>query len=203
MTIKGIIIKDLLSDLKETPLDINSTYFLIGRDTMGDGKGGFYYYDPTSAEAEDNTYMNIIMSNVTSTGRLKRVFSRAIQLPQGVLIITGGVKTLYSTASFTTNASGEATINLTMDNTANGTAIFNEIWWNKARSVAGNITSANDIVVSDVKSVSGNLKQTTHYFARGNYVTLGSTLLSILGLIIPGLRPALTNNPVAFKVEGI
>lgn len=204
MEIKGIIIKSLLEDIKTTPIDSNATYFLIGRDTLGDGKGGFYYWDASSTEAEEMAYMSVIKSNLVEIGRFKRVFSRAIPLPHGVLTISGGVRTFYTTIPHMTNTSGECTFNLTLDNTTTGPAIFTEIWWNQSRAIppATSSLSVNDIIKGDCKSQSANLKTTTHIFSRGAEYS-GITLTSILSLVIKGLRIAPQNTQVQVRIEGI
>jgi hypothetical protein len=194
MAMYGIVNVKNLSDLKATPVFGDTIMYMVGRSGMGSGGGGFYWWDETSTEAEETKYLNVVKSDNSQQGRWKRVNLKTQDLPHGVLSNNGGVKMFFTTGF--TNASGEVTVNLTMDNTANGENIFSALWFNDAKATV-NATTANDIVTGAVKSVSANLKQTTHKFYKGNPQT------AILNLsILPATNPPL-NTPIQFMIVGI
>lgn len=194
-----VISLPLLSDLRNQMGDNNTENIVVttGQDTVRDGKGRFYGWDPTSTEAEDPLIFNVVKPNALTNaqaGRWKAIFVRKLVLPHGILVINSGVKKFY--CNTVTNASSEATINLTMDNTTNGIAIFSNILWDDSKANT-NITNVNDMVSSCRKLLSANMKQLTHVFARGN-----NTALSVLGVNILSFRAATQNTPVTFIVEG-
>lgn len=178
----------------------NTVIYMIGLNAVGDNRGGFFYYRPDSVATVDN--MNVLGVPNNGVGRFIRANVKNVALPHGQLSYIGNLKVFFSTASYLTDANSKASINLTLENTSGGTAIFNEIWWNSSRTLSVAATT-NDIVLSQVSALSADLKNTTHLFARGSSTTLGSTLLSIGGLIIPGLRNVTTGTPVQFMVMGI
>lgn len=200
MNAKDILKVSLLADMQNAPVSADTIIFLVGKDTMGDGLGGFYRWDASATGSLDAQYLNIVPSNKSSSGRWVRIFQRARNLSHGVLVNNGGVKSFY--APSTVDANSQSLINLTEENTANGTAIFSEVWSTNGESIV-NVTDPNDVVIGVRKTLSANKKQLTYYFARGNTTTLGSALLNILGLVIPALRPAAVGTSVIIKVEGI
>lgn len=184
---------DLLSDLRQLPIT-SGNIFLTGKTTLTDGLGGFYRWDSSSSASEDTTFMNVIISNVTSSGRWVRTFQKAKSYPQGVLVINGGVKTFY--VSGTTDSNGEVTINLTDDNTSTGNALFTEIWFTDSRSTTSASSLANSIQ-SYTKSIAVNLKTASFGFFKANALTI------TLGLVYSPLTSAGSGITTQFKVEGI
>lgn len=169
---------------------------MLGKTTIGDGMGGFYYWDSSNASAEDTKFLNTLTSGVVgATGRWMRVFQKALTLPQGYLIFNGGVKTLYITNA-TTDANGKVTSNLTYENASNGTAIFSEVW-QKSFDFPVAVSSAND-VPSGSSAAASDLKTVTYTFSKGN-----SSTISILGVNILGMRAVAAGLSVILKVEGI
>lgn len=196
--LKHIVSVDTLADLK-TIKGTNNIVINIGKNTMGDGLGALYFWDAANVEAEDTIYNNIVKATGVTTGRWKKVFQRMQNLPHGVLVINSGKKEFF--CSTTVNASSEATINLTMDNTVNGTPIFTEIWFDDSKATV-NTTTSNDAVTSFKKSLSVNLKQLTHGFFRGNSTLLNLSIITT-GLTVGGFRSVPQGTPVQFKIEGI
>ena len=189
-----IVKVSLLSDLKVFPGDDDNIVITTGMMNIGDGKGALYYWDSASVEAEDTVAYNVVTVTGTSTGRWKKVFTRKIILPHGTLFINNGKREFF--CSTVTDANSEALINLTMDNTTNGTAIFASVLFDDSKANI-NVSSVNDMVSSCRKLLSANMKQLTHIFGRGN-----SSLVSLLGVNVLGLRGAAAGTSVTFKVEG-
>lgn len=192
----------LLEDLKDLPIptDIkNSTVLLVGKMTIGDSLGGLYYWNPTATGEEDTKFLSIIPSNKSATGRWVRFNQTAKQMTQGYYVNTNGMKYLY--LPLVTDANGQVTANLTTDGTPTGPALFTEIW--QAQPFKNpNATNSVAPIIGDPQ-VSANLKTLTCTFSRGGSTTLGGTLLSILGLVIPGLVTVGSGISVIVKVEGI
>lgn len=192
---------DTLNSLRSQPVSEDTILLLVGNGSVRDGFGGFYRWDATSSTDEDMVFLNTVKSSVTPNGRWVRIFQRARQVPQGIFVSVGGVKTLYILGKVTDSA-GLVTAYLTEDNTATGTPLFSSVWTAQGQAIA-NATSANDLVVGGQKSLSSDLKTLTYQFARGGSVTLGSSLLAIAGLVIPGLRPPASGTPVTLIVTGL
>lgn len=190
---KTIIVADTLANFKAIVPNTKIIVFLAGSSTMADPNNGFYYWKVGDTTADDADYFNVISSTVDATGKWNRLFVRVLRLPQGVLVFNGKVKTLYVTG--VTNSSGEASINLTMENTAAGTSIFTEIWDNKSSAIV-NASTPNDAIGSCVKTET--LKVTNHLFYKGN-----NAVLSVLGTAFNGFRAAATGISVRFVVVGI
>jgi hypothetical protein len=173
---------------------------LLGNTTIGDGSGGFYYWDSTNtASSEDTTFLNFITSTFSgASGRWTRVFQRAQQLAQGILVNNGGVKSFYCPA--VTDSNGNVTVNLTTENTSNGTALLSRILF--VGGIADPASSSN-VALVDSSVVSANFKTVTMSFKQSNLTTLGSTLLTIGGTLIPGLKAAGAGVNVIVKVEGM
>lgn len=194
-TAKHITSVTTLAELKTfTGYDKNPV-LLLGNSSVGDGSAAHYYWDDASTETEDLTYMNIISVTGVPTGRWKKVIARIVTLPQGRLVYNGGKKELF--VDTVTGADGTATINLTMDNTTNGTAIFSQVWFDDSKATV-NTTTANDAVSSCRMSLTNGNKQLKHLFFRGN-----SSVIGVLGVNVLSFRTAIQNTPVTFKVEGI
>lgn len=190
-------IANVLSDLKVMkPITPNQQVLLIGRDSVGDGKGGFYRWDSTdTTSAQDDTYLNVVTSSVNgATGRWVRVFQRARNTTGGVLVNIGGVKTYFT--SGTTDSSGNITINLTEENTSGGTALFTNIMSIQANPQT-NANGPSDAVQSYRKSLSTNLKTTTFGFYKANALTI------TLGLLYSPFASVGAGVPVQFRVEGV
>lgn len=184
-----------LAELKTMAGNDKNPVMLLGKDTIGDGFAAHYYWDDASTEAEDTVYYNIVQATNVTNGRWKKVIARVITVPQGILVYNGGIRTLY--VNTTTGADGTATINLTMDNTTNGTAMFSNILFDDSKATV-NTTTANDAVASCRKSLTNGNKQLTHLFYRGNNSTI-----SLLGVNVLGFRQAVTGTPVVFMVTGV
>lgn len=193
-----IVSINTLADLKNTPGTTENIVITLGQASKGDSLGALYYFDPDdTTTAEDAAYNTVIP--LVGTGRWKKVFTRRIALPHGNLIMNAGKKEFFATGI--TNASGEVTFNLTMDGTAGGVAIFQEIWFNDSKAIV-NAATANDVVTSGVKSTSADRKQTTHKFIRGKSNLLNLSIVTT-GLTIAAFDNAVTSTPVNIKVEGI
>ena len=194
-----VISKTQLAELKATPGSVENIIITLGQNAKGDSKGALYYWDSLSTEAEDTVYYNVVQATGVTTGRWKKVFTRMQTLPHGTLVMNSGKREFFCTA--TVNASSEITINLTMDNTTNGTAIFSEIWFDDSKAIV-NTTTSNDAVTSFKKSLSVNLKQLTHGFFRGNSTLLNLSIVTT-GLTVGGFRTVPAGTIVQFKIEGI
>ncbi len=180
------------ADLKNLAPNAGITVLLLGKDAIYDNLGGFYRWDAASTSDED-TYLRAIPSSRSETGRWVRIFQKAQVLPHGILVNNGGVKTFY--ASGTTDANGKITLNLTMDNTLSGPAIFKAIWFNdsKCTSPAGSPQAA---VTSYVESLSADLKKTIHGYFKANAVTI------LLSMVYNPFANVGANVPVQFRIEG-
>jgi|GEM_PF-5069737 len=192
-----------LADLKAMTPTATGLVLLMGKTASSDGLGGTYYWDSASAEAEDATYLNVVVSTAlgVTAGRWRRIIAKTTVLPQGTLVVSGGVKTLYATATVVGSA-GQATLNLTTDNTATGPAIFSEIWANLSDVKPPiTVTVIEDTPACSVQSET--TKQTVHVATRGNKTTLGSTLLALTGLVITSLRYAPAGTVLRITVTGI
>lgn len=190
-----IISVETITELKAQPGSVDNCILTKGMATAGDGKGGLYYFDPADNDsAEDTKYYNVVVP-VKGGGRWKKVFIRTLVLPHGTLVINGGKKEFFCAA--TTNANGDATINLTYDNTITGQAIFTDVWYDSSKGTV-NTGTANDAVQGYRKSLAANFKTITHGFFRGN-----STQISVLGLQLLSFRAAASATPVIFKIEGV
>lgn len=184
-----------LAELKTMSGSDKNPILLLGKDTIGDGFAAHYYWDDASTDPEDTMYYNVVQATGVTTGRWRKVIARVVTVPQGILVYNGGIKTLYVNA--TTIADGTATINLTMDNTTNGTAIFSNILFDDSKATV-NTTTANDAVASCRRSLTNGNKQLSHLFYRGN-----SSTISLLGVNVLGFRQAVTGTPVTFMVTGV
>ncbi len=183
-----------ITALKNHPVDTDTMIFVVGKETIGDNLGGFYRWDSASTSPEEMGYANIIVSNKIATGRWLRVFQKVKNYSHGILLNNGGIKTFYATG--TTNANGEVTLNLTEENTAGGTPLFKEVWFNDSKSTM-TATGPGDAVTSYVKSLSSNLKVTTHGYFKANALTI------TLGLLLAPLASVGAGINVQFRIEGI
>ena len=183
-----------LADLKALPVASGTKVFIAGKATVGDGLGGFYYWDANSNAAEDTTYLNVVASLKSATGRWVRMFQRARNYPQGVMVTNANVKTFY--ASAVTDANGDCTITLTDDNTPSGNPLFTDIWFNDSKATITATGPANS-VTSYVKTLAANLKSTTHGYFRANAVTV------TLGLLYNPFSTVGAGVPVQFRIDGI
>jgi hypothetical protein len=184
----------LIADLRAAPVSDGARAFVPGGNAPSDGLGGIYRWDPSVTAAEDAAFLNIVASNVTSTGRWVREFQRAQQLPHGVLVNIGGVKTFY--ADGVTIAGGTASLILTMDGKDSGEPIFKKIWHNVARART-TAQTASDAVQSFLMAEANDLKSTKHGFTKANVTTI------VLGGLISPLAMVGANVAVSFKIEGI
>jgi hypothetical protein len=199
-SIGGVTPVSTLAELKTKVGQPNSSIQLLGKTSAGDFMGSTYYWDDTSNEAEDTQYNNVVAVTGRAVGRWKKAFSRTMTYAQGIYTQVLGIKRFY--VDGVTDANGEVTVNLTPENTANGTQIFTEIWSVNPQCNT-NISNSNDVVIGARKSIGVNNKTVTCVFSRGNTNTLGATLLSIAGTVITGFRAAPAGTAVKIIVEGI
>lgn len=193
---------DSLSELRAQKVAPGTVVLLAGKSSPGDGYAALYRWDESSTRSDDSsTLMNSIASTRPglTTGRWLRLVQRIGTYPHGSMEFRGPIKTFY--AAGVLDANGEVTINLTENDTSTGVAFFTAIW-SDIGSARVNAATANDIIVGSCKAVAPDLKTMTYRFARGGSTTLGGTLLSILGLVIPGLRAAPAGTPVTITVTG-
>lgn len=186
-----------LAELKTMSGSDKNPILLLGKDTIGDGFAAHYYWDDASTDPEDTMYYNVVQATGVTTGRWRKVIARVVTVPQGILVYNGGIKTLYVNA--TTIADGTATINLTMDNTTNGTAIFTNILFDDSKATV-NATSVYDAVSSCRKSLTNGNKQLSHLFYRGQ-----APVISVVGISVvnQAQRPAAISTPVTFMITGV
>lgn len=194
-----IITINTIADLKLQSPSTDAVVLVMGQTTKADGRGGFYQWDSVDTTTEDTKYYNVVKVTSITTGRWKRVNVRMLELPHGNLVFNGGMKTFYT--SGTLDANGRVTINLTYENTAGGTAIFSEIWFNTCQAKPVGATD-NDLINGQPETQAANLKTCTYSFGRGNTVTLNLGIVTA-GLNLLGLRSAATGTQVLIKVEGI
>lgn len=197
MILQHVISLPTMADLKLTQGAPNLAVLLLGRDVVDDDKGGFYMWMEGSA-AESLTYMETVLVDGVTTGYWRRLFLKTRIYPQGIMVSNGIIKTLYGVAPVYVNNSSEAEFFMTTNNTVSGTALFTNILSNTS-TVISNPGASNDLIISNVKSVSADLKSTIHTYARGGQTTLGATLL---GLVIPGFRNVSANTQVRFTIVG-
>lgn len=164
--------------------------------TKGDQLGKFYMYDPISTATEDLVNYNVIMP-ANSIGRWIANYQRIQTYVHGTLVTLGAFK-IFVIASTVT--SGASTVNLTVDNTTNGTAIFTEVWYASSEATV-DTTTPSDIVYSGRKTLSANKKQLTHSFIRGNTTLLNLSIITT-GLTVSSTRFAPDGTPVSFFIVG-
>jgi len=188
----GIPVFNSITDLKKQSGIDSAIVYVAGGQDITDFRGAFYRYLASSTATEDNTYFGVVKPTSVTTGRWMRVNQTTINYPQGTLFRIGLLKIFV--ASSTTNAQGESTLNLTTDNTTNGTSIFANILYNMSMAITP-ATTANDVVSSSVKVQANtvNMKYTTHRYAKGSLGVLGIATLS---------NPA-NNTPVQFFIVGL
>ena len=183
------------AELKSIQPSPDMNVLMVGSQSLGDGLGGFYRWDPTSSATEDSTYMNVVTSDMTTSGRWVRIFQKAKSVTGGgILVSNGGIKTFFVSGS--TDSNGKITLNLTDDNTATGNALFKEIW-----SITANPnTNANGpatAVQSYRENLAANLKTATFGFYKANAVTV------TLGLLLTPVASIGSGTVVQFRVEGV
>ena len=187
-------IVNVMADLKAMTPAANQNILLIGKTTVGDGLGGFYRWDASSTADEDLTYLNVIMSTVTSSGRWLRIFQKVRMTAGGAkLVMNGGVKTLFVTG--TTDANGQIVVPLTEDGTAGGTALFNTIDSIVVTPQTDAVGPA-DAVQSYRKNLAANNKTATYGFYKANALTL------TLGLVYSPFASIGAGTIVKFTVQG-
>lgn len=188
---RGLVICDNITEMKTKPIDTKSKYLVINAMAPEDNRGGLYYFDSLSTAAEDMVYYNIIAPTSGGVGRYKRANTRNINLTQGQLDINGGIKTLQ--VSGTLNASGEASFNLTYDNTTTGTWIFTtqpKVFC----SVRAAGQTGNNVIVGQPKVFTNGGKTVTVSYSRGNE--------GVVGLLF-GLRSAPAGTVVDVMITGM
>jgi len=189
MPSQSLIQVDTITDLKLQPVDATVKVFVQAKLILGDGLGGFYYWDAASTLNEDMIFMNVVTSSLSSAGRWIRMFQRSRTLSQGVLVSNGNVKTLY--APGTTLANGTATCSL---NDAAGNAIFSEVWENRSYCTTP-VSAPADAVQSYISAFSAS--STTHAYYKVNAITvLAATVLGPLVNVGAGIK-------VQFIITGV
>ena len=188
------IIVNTLAELQSYDGATDVVLIMVGATSRDDGRGGIYRFDMSSTESEDLVYLRVVKPANMTTGRWKRINSKVEVYPHGTLVINQNVKTFYAQA--TTDASGEITLNLTKENTAGGTAIFSEVWFNDSRANV-TATTISNAIQSYVKNTSANLKTTTHGYYKANALTI------TLGLVYSPFTSVGAGVQVQFRVEGI
>jgi len=192
-----------LAGLRAAERSANILVLLMGKTGGADGLGGTYYWDAASTDAEDLAYLNTVAVSGITTGRWKRLSTRVTVLPQGILTVNGGVKTLYATATVAGTA-GQAALNLTTNNVATGPAIFTEIWDNKSSVKPPAVASTvEDNINCDCQSEATDLKTTVHVATRGSKTTLPAVATALLGLVITSQRYAPAGTVLRITVIGI
>ena len=197
MSTTPMIQLDTIAQLKMQPVAAGTVVMSPGIASVFDGMGGMYRWDPTATGSDDTSNYNTVVSSLTGTGRWVRVFQRTRDLPHGKLTYIGSTKIF--TANGVTNAQGQCTLRLTMDNTDNGAAIFTEIAWNESQFVGNAATPDDDVrsrvVVQPELAVNG-LKTTTHGFSKANVVTM------VVSLVYRPFGAVGAGVAVRFRVEG-
>lgn len=190
-----------LSVLKNMVGDGDNIVIIQGKDVIRDGGGRLYSWDATSTAAEDSTNWNVVQCTGVPTGRWLAIFTKVFNLPHGTLFIKDGKKEFY-TNNTVVSANSDCLINLTLDNTTDGVAIFSSVLFDDSKAIVDTSTPS-DAVSSCRKVLSTNLKQLTHLFFRGNSTTLGATILNIAGAVITGQRTVIAGTKVVFKIDGV
>ncbi len=166
---------------------------MTGNLTVSDNQGGFYRWDTTSSGSEDQ-FLNVVISNISASGRWVRVFQRARQTAGGAILSnTGGIRCMFITA--VTDSTGSITLPLTEEGTAGGTALFSEIW-SITPSPDTNATGPADAVQSYRKALAANMKTVTYGFYKANAVTI------TLGLLLTPVASIGAGTSVSFRIEG-
>lgn len=196
VTTFGMLTLDTVNDLKAAPTQDAQLVLVLGVTAYGDGGGGFYRFDKTSTAANDTSYYNVVAPTAGS-GRWVRVFQRVRPIGAGgnIIVANGSFKMIY--APGTTDANGRVTVYLTDDGTATGNAIFSTIM-QTAGEGAANVTDPNNMLIGARYSLSADRKTLVYQFARGN-----SSVISLLGATILGMRTAAPGSPVVVRIDGM
>lgn len=191
----GTLTLDTINDLREAYTAEGQLVLVLGVATYGDGLGGFYRWVGSSNAVEDTAFYNVIASNVTTPGRWIRVFQRVRQIGGNTLVSNGSFKMLF--APGVADSNGRVTVYLTDDGTATGNALFTTIMQTTGEGTAA-VSDPNNVLIGARYSMSSDLKTLVYQFARGN-----STVLSVLGTNVIGMRSAATGAPVSVRIEGV
>lgn len=186
---------DTISDLRAAAVADGQLVLVLGVVVFGDGLGGFYRWNASSTAPEDTTYNNFIASNASTTGRWQRVFQRVRPAGPNLLVANGSFKTVFCPS--TTDSNGRCTVYLTDDGTATGNALFSQIMETSGEGTAV-VTDPNAMLMGARYSISADLTTLVYQFARG-----GSSVVSILGTTILGMRAAAAGSPVTVRVDGM
>lgn len=165
--------------------------YLYGSSNTTDYRGGIYMWNAGSTATQDLTYMSVIAVTNINTGRWVKVNQNTVPYAQGTLFRVGMLKIFAATG--VTDSNGEFSINLTAENTSNGTALFTSIIAN-IPGARVNASTANDVVTGSVKVLAGDLKTCSYRFVKGG--TIG-----ILG--VASLYAAPASTPVSVLIVGI
>ncbi len=176
-----------MAELKALTPTPGQTVFMLGAVSEGDGLAGTYRWAAGDSTTEDTTYGNAVASTVAGmSGRWLRNLVRAQALPHGVLVASGGVKTFH--CGGTTDLNSEIRTYLTMDGTANGTAIFADVWTAYGEATA-NAPTPGTVVTVYRKSLSADRKLLVHGASK-----------PVLSIVIAG--PAGPGVTARIRVEG-
>ena len=168
--------------------------FVCGKSAVNDNLGGTYRWDSSASMADDPQFVRSFAANGVTNGRWVRVFQNTTTLPHGILVNSGGIKTFYGRG--TIGAGGIGTLNLTRENTADGTPIFSEVWMNRGEASV-NAAGIADVVNGGRRLLTADLRQTSHFFYKANALTI------TLGLVYSPFAAAPTGTVVQYCVEGI
>ena len=167
MNVTDFLVVKYLTDLRAQPVSADTLVYMVCATDPYDNLGGVFRWDSGSTVAEDSLNYNVVAATGVGTGRWVRVLTRARTLPQGTLLNLGNVKILI--ASGTTDSSGTCVFNLTLENTASGTAIFSSLMFATSVSELA-AASAPDAVVGYKMDVT-NVKTRKFGYYKSNAIT--------------------------------
>lgn len=167
-----------MADLKKFKGEHNAYAYMTGKDSIADGQGGSYRYDTASTTTADN--YNVIQVTGVTKGRWIRANQTTINYTQGTIFKIGPLKIFTGMATIA-GGNGEVLINLTNENTANGTAFFTNVLFASAMAEQAS-SNSNDVVIGNVKNIGAGNKTITFRFATGATVSvLGAASLRVAG----------------------
>lgn len=196
VTTFGMLTLDTIADLRTAPVQDGQLVLVLGAVSYGDGLGGFYRWAATSTATEESSpYFNVIAATGVGTGRWVRTFQRVRVAGPNIVVTNGGFKTVFCPG--TTDSNGRVTVYLTDDGSATGTALFSTVMMTSGEGTAVQ-TDPNNVLIGGRYSMSSDMRTLTYQFARGN-----SSVLSVLGTTVLGMRAAAVGTSVAVRVDGI
>lgn len=194
----GVVSVINVAELKAQPGNTDNVVLTTGTITKGDLGSALYYFDPLDTTTADDTVNYNTVVPTSGIGRWKKVITRTMVLPHGTLYMNAGKRDFFCNS--VTAADGTCLINLTMDNTTNGTPIFTEVLFDDSKANI-NLVNINDAIGSCRKLLSANKKQLTHVFYTGNTSALNVAVIAS-GVTTSAFKPAPTGTSVIFAVTG-